>query len=96
MKKQMSKKQAIDLFALLTMISVSTNGEQVIEAIGLTEEQTDKMMRVVVGSFENDEKKANQFIVSRVKKLLKTLENHEIDESQIKYFERVENKNENT
>ncbi|MCY9757674.1 hypothetical protein M5X00_25950 [Paenibacillus alvei] len=77
MSKQMTKKQAIDLLATLTFISVSKNGEQVIEEIGLTEEQTDKMMRVVVSLFNNDEVEANKFIVKEMKKLLKKLDEHD-------------------
>lgn len=88
MAKQMTKKQAIDLLATLTFISVSKNGESVIEQIGLTEEQTDKMMRVVVSLFNNDEMEANRFIVKEMKKLLKKLEEHDASDAKERTFKR--------
>lgn len=77
MSKQLTKREAIHLFSLLTMISVSKNGEHIIEKIGLTEEQTDKMMRVIVNMFNGDEAKANEFIVKEALKLLEKLEHHD-------------------
>ncbi|OME54099.1 hypothetical protein BSK59_16090 [Paenibacillus odorifer] len=85
-QKQMTQKEAINLFATLTFISVSKNGEEVIEQLGLTEEQTDKMMRVVVNLFDADEIKANNFIFKEVQKLLKKLDAHDARECQIKNF----------
>ncbi|EJW13944.1 hypothetical protein OB446_027090 [Paenibacillus alvei] len=89
MSKQMTKKQAIDLLATLTFISVSKNGEQVIEKIGLTEEQTDKMMRVVVSLFNNDEVEANKFIIKEMKKLLKKLDEHDDSDAKESTFKRT-------
>lgn len=86
MSKQMTKKQAIDLLATLTFISVSKNGEHIIEQIGLTEEQTDKMMRVVVSLFNNDELEANKFIIKEMKKLLKKLDDHDDTDAEERTF----------
>lgn len=85
-QKQMTKKEIINLLATLTFISVSENGEGIIERIGLTPEQTDKMMRVLVNLFNNDEVEANKFIVKEMQKLLKKLEDHDASECQIKNF----------
>ncbi|MGG4105086.1 hypothetical protein AAXB25_14315 [Paenibacillus lautus] len=92
MSKQMTKKEILNLYSLMIMISVSKNGESVFEATGFTEDHMDKMMRVLVSSFKDDEKKANEFIVNEVNKLLKKLDVHEVSESQRKYFNRGEDK----
>ncbi|WP_090739409.1 hypothetical protein [Paenibacillus sp. Mc5Re-14] len=86
MSKQMAKKEILNLYSLMIMISVSKNGESVIEATGFTEENMDKMMRVLVSSFDEDEVKANKYIVKEVNKLLKKLDDHEVSENQRKYF----------
>ncbi|TVX85981.1 hypothetical protein [Paenibacillus agilis] len=91
MSKQMTKKQAIDLLATLTFISMSKNGEEVIEALGLTEEQTDKMMRVVVSLFNNNEVEANKFIVKEMRKLLKKLDVHDDTDAKERTFKGVDN-----
>lgn len=92
MSKQMTKKEILYLYSLMITISVSKNGESVFEATGFTEDHMDKMMRVLVGSFDGDEVKANKYIVNEVNKLLKKLDVHEVDESQRKYFTKGEDK----
>lgn len=86
MSKQMTKKEILNLYSLMVMISVSKNGESIFEVTGFTEENMDKMMRVLVSSFDEDEVKANKYIIKEVNKLLEKLEDHEVSENQRKYF----------
>jgi hypothetical protein len=84
---QLTKKDAVDLMAYFTMISVSKMGNQTLEK-HITAEQTDKMMRVVVHMFKQDEKKAEEFIVDRLKTLITKLNSFDDSECQIKNFKK--------
>lgn len=86
-KSQMTKKESIDLMAYFTLISVSKQGENLVGKL-MTREQIDKMMQVAVILFDNNSKKAENFIINNLNRLLKKLETHEISESQKKKFEK--------
>jgi hypothetical protein len=87
---QMSKKEATDLMAYFTLISVSKIGNQLLEKY-VSLEQTDKMMRVIVDLFKEDHKASEIFIIGQLQKLLQKLDNHQVSESTKKYFKKVDN-----
>lgn len=84
--KQMTKKQIVELLSLFTVISSSKNAESELQRSGITEDQIDKMMRIFVSIFKNDEKKAEDFIRKQFANLLKKLDAHDDSKCQIKSF----------
>lgn len=88
-KSQMTKEEITDLLSLFTLIAVSKNGEDEFQRLGITEEQADKMLRVSVNLFDNDEKKAEEFIRNKVIELLAKLDAHDDSECQINNFKGV-------
>ena len=72
---QMTRKEAVDLMAYFTLVSVSKQGDALVEKY-VSQAQIDKMMRTIVSLFKGDNKKAETFILDQIQRLLRKLDKH--------------------
>lgn len=83
--KKMTKREAVDMMAYFSLISISKMGNELIEKL-MTPDMIDKMMRVNVALFDNDDKKCERFIVNQMQKFIVKLDAFDDSECQRKNF----------
>jgi hypothetical protein len=74
-RTKMTKKELMDLLSYISLYAIGKDKEDVDELI--TEEQADKLMKSIIQAFDQDEKKAINFLRNRIKQLVEKLDKHQ-------------------